>query len=153
MFPSYLPCVTHAISFAPLREVSDPSFGEHSLWEHSLVVALRKPQLQKQQPRHMVLYLSIALLTVSLWSAGTIHKNFSRVPTGPPQQGKHIVNEPGALEAIWSSIAFFACSFMASIAGTADAVASGQGLQTKISLSQKASSPPQYPRPLDISPQ
>eukprot|EP00413_Alexandrium_margalefii_P009867 CAMPEP_0204526980 /NCGR_PEP_ID=MMETSP0661-20131031/8725_1 /ASSEMBLY_ACC=CAM_ASM_000606 /TAXON_ID=109239 /ORGANISM="Alexandrium margalefi, Strain AMGDE01CS-322" /LENGTH=72 /DNA_ID=CAMNT_0051532847 /DNA_START=376 /DNA_END=591 /DNA_ORIENTATION=+ len=45
--------------------------------------------------------------------------NFSMVPTGPPQQAKHGLSMPGAFSPIWSSIAFFAFSFMASMAAAA----------------------------------
>eukprot|EP00409_Alexandrium_fundyense_P005558 CAMPEP_0185904590 /NCGR_PEP_ID=MMETSP0196C-20130402/3872_1 /TAXON_ID=2932 /ORGANISM="Alexandrium fundyense, Strain CCMP1719" /LENGTH=46 /DNA_ID= /DNA_START= /DNA_END= /DNA_ORIENTATION= len=45
-----------------------------------------------------------------------MNMNFSMVPTGPPQQGKHGLIIPGAASAIWSSMAFFAFSFIAFVA-------------------------------------
>merc|ERR1712061_227583 len=67
---------------------------------------------------YIALYLAMACLTVSCWSAGTMQMNFSIVPTGPPQHGKQGLRYPGAWPPTVSSIAFFAASFMASIATT-----------------------------------
>eukprot|EP00418_Pyrodinium_bahamense_P071701 CAMPEP_0179087894 /NCGR_PEP_ID=MMETSP0796-20121207/39958_1 /TAXON_ID=73915 /ORGANISM="Pyrodinium bahamense, Strain pbaha01" /LENGTH=75 /DNA_ID=CAMNT_0020785405 /DNA_START=23 /DNA_END=247 /DNA_ORIENTATION=- len=45
-----------------------------------------------------------------------MHRHFSMVPTGPPQHAKNGLSMPGAASPIWSSIAFFAFSFIASMA-------------------------------------
>merc|ERR1740123_929198 len=72
----------------------------------------------KATGRHMPLYFSIADLTVSRLSAGTMHMQVSKVFTGPPQHAKNGLRAPGATSDIWSSIAFFAFSFIASICDT-----------------------------------
>merc|ERR1719432_122064 len=84
---------------------------------HFWIGALPMPRRSKANPKahHRFLYFSMASVTVCCWSFGTNGQqlHFSRVPTGPPQQGKNGFKYPGVLSASWSSIPFFAASFKA----------------------------------------
>merc|ERR1719436_1249239 len=71
----------------------------------------------EKRDNHNFLYLSMMPFTMSCLSAGMANESLSNVPTGPPQQGKHIFIQPGACSPAWSSIFFFAASFIASMIG------------------------------------